>query len=204
MVHAELGDSGSNFIPKSHLFHNNTVEHVYTDLAKYCVGTPYCMCMLEHAGTTRRISNMPSWVPDWSYDPRYPLDSRLYQCAGDTTANVSLSQNGQKLHLKAITFDKINVLGPGVTYPDFILASTSLGNINNPDLVLIGLEEIAHTMCNQIHAKFGRYPGHGSGEGDLSDIISRPLTADRGFGDRRVTPEGVRFYKAFMSKYPRG
>jgi hypothetical protein len=70
---------------------NNTVEQTYTDLAKYCITTPDCMRMLEHAGTKRRITNMPTWVPDWSYRSRFPLDSRHYRAAGTTTPSASLS-----------------------------------------------------------------------------------------------------------------
>lgn len=75
---------------------SNTAEQVYTDLARYCVGTANCMRMLEHAGTKRQLSNMPTWVPDWSYQPRYPLDSRHYRCAGNTTVDVRLSRDGRK------------------------------------------------------------------------------------------------------------
>ncbi|KAI9775221.1 MAG: hypothetical protein M1839_001339 [Geoglossum umbratile] len=179
---------------------HNTVEQVYTDLAKYCIGTSDCMRMLEHAGTTRQIPNMPSWVPDCSYQPRYPLDSRLYRCAGNTTINVRISPDGRKLHLNALTFDKIIVLGPRVTYPDAVLTDSTAGDISDPGLILVGLGEIVYQMCNHIHRRFGRYPG----QGNLSDIISRTLTADRGLGDRRATPEDVQFYEAFTSQYPRG
>jgi hypothetical protein len=60
---------------------DNTVEQTYTDLAKYCISTSDSMRMLEHAGTKRQITNMPTWVPDWSYQPRFPLDSQHYRAA---------------------------------------------------------------------------------------------------------------------------
>jgi hypothetical protein len=45
---------------------SNTVEQVCTDLARYRIGCTYYIRTLEHAGMTRHISNMPSWVPKWS------------------------------------------------------------------------------------------------------------------------------------------
>src|SRR5205085_1046304 len=78
---------------------DHSVEMVYIDLAKYCIGTPYTMRLLEHASVTRKRSDLPSWVPDWSHYPRYPLDSRLYKCAGDTTPKASLSPDGKKVIL---------------------------------------------------------------------------------------------------------
>ncbi len=85
---------------------NNTVENTYTDLARHVISTGSdCMRMLEHAASTRQVTNMPSWVPDWSFQPRFPLDSRLYRAAGSTKCTARLFPCGQKIITKVLLFD---------------------------------------------------------------------------------------------------
>jgi hypothetical protein len=176
---------------------DHSVEQVYTELAKYCIGTPYIMRLLEHASTTRKRSGLPSWAPDWSHYPRYPLDSRLYKCAGDTTPKASLSPDGKKVILQGFTFDKVAVLGVLITYPHAVMEGPA-GPITDSNVIVIGLEELAYQMCEGARARFGRYPANE----DPNDIIWRTLTADRGWGDRRSTREDRKFYDAFRAQNP--
>ena len=117
----------------------NSVLHVYTDIAKHCIGTPNAIRLLHHAGTLSIVSNLPSWAPDWSIYPRYPLDDCLYQSAGQTNPQTALSPDGRKLHLPGLTFDKIMVLGIPVSYPHATM-NTGIGVVTD-ELLIIGLEE---------------------------------------------------------------
>jgi hypothetical protein len=180
----------------------NTVEQTYTDLARHCISTPDYMRMLEHAGTKRQITGMPTWVPDWSFEPRFPLDSRHYRAAGDTTCNASLSPCGQKIITKALFFDKIMSLGFEVAYPEYKLMNETFAG-EHPHGVTIVLEATCQRFCQVVKQRYNRNPGRNSDD-PLDQIISRTLTADRGFGDRRATPADVQFYRAFMNRYPPG
>jgi Heterokaryon incompatibility protein (HET) len=180
----------------------NTVQQTYTDLAKYCISTPDCMRMLEHAGTKRQITNMPTWVPDWSCRPRFPLDSRLYRAAGDTNPSASMSACGRKVITKAFPFDKIVIEGLQVSYPEFRVRESAFKDPLTHG-VLILLEELCQQFCQMVQTSSNRNPGQNPDE-PLDQIVSRILTADRGYGDRRANPDDVKFYRAFMECYPRG
>ena len=49
-----------------------TPQQTFKQVAQYCIGTKDAMALLEHAGTQKSYSGLPSWVPDWSTKGRYP------------------------------------------------------------------------------------------------------------------------------------
>lgn len=142
---------------------SNTVAEVYTAIARYLVSTSDCMRMLAHAGKSRNYAQLPTWVPDWSSEPRYPLDYRHYRGCGDTSPSVRLSDDGQKLHLKALTFGKIKVMSPKITYQTDILEDGPFESIvADTHLVLLALEEAMFQFWRFCQVEFGRFPGHGT------------------------------------------
>lgn len=182
----------------------NTVEQVYTDLAKYIIATPDCMKMLAHAGKSRHLPKLPSWVPDWSREDRSPLDYDLYRAAIDMTSDVRVSASGEMLHLKALPFGNVITASPAVDHSNLKIESNWLGGtdpifLGTEDL-LGGLEVAMDEFCNIIQTKVGRLPGPGTRE----DAIWRTMTADIGYGgNRRATAEDQKYYDAFMSQNPR-
>lgn len=179
---------------------HNTVAEVYTAIAKILIDSPDCMRMLSHAGISRNFPQLPTWVPDWSTEPRYPLDYRHYRSCGDTNAAVTISEDGRQLHLRGLLFGRIKVVSPRMEYLNNVIVDGPDGRtITEKHHVLIGLEETIYQFCRFSEMEHGRLPGLGT----ESEIISKTLTADRGMGDRRATPEDQKFYDNFAAQYPR-
>ncbi len=157
---------------------------------------------LEHAASTRQVTNMPSWVPDWSFQPRLPLDSRLYRAAGSTKCTARLFPCGQKIITKVLLFGQITLPGAQVSYPDYEIINNTFNASNHPHSVTLVLDAITTRFYKLAHQQWGRNPGRNPDD-PLDQIISRTLTADRRYGDRRATDADVSSYHAFKATYPR-
>ena len=110
------------------------------------------MSKLEHAETKRQITNMPTWAPGWSYRSRYPLDSRHYRAAGDTTPNTSVSPCSKKIITRAFLFDKITAVILEISYP-FKVDNGSFQNVSLQGTVIL-LKETCHQFCKRVQTRY--------------------------------------------------
>ena len=105
-----------------------TCEQVYTAVAKYMLLEAKDMCMLSCTGARKYGStlDLPSWVPDWNFlDWEYTTPSLAFTphfiFAGDSKANVSVTDDDRILRVEGCLVDKIvrlgtktrTILGPG-------------------------------------------------------------------------------------------
>jgi general stress protein 26 len=175
---------------------DNTVQKVYIDFAQHIIRSGEGMKLLYHAGTSRKIPGLPTWVPDWSFEPRNRIDETLYHTTGmldALPATISLSEDGSKISLSAIIWDVVGCVYHPLNYPEPGGPFGSFG-------LLTILENLIYTICEKLKLKHGRYPCNA----DLNDIIWKTLVVDRGWGTRRAGPEEQKAYGAFLETLPRG
>lgn len=178
---------------------NNTVQTVYTDFAQHLVRSGQGMKLLYHAGTSRKIPGLPTWVPDWSFEPRARLDDTIYHTTGmldALPASITLSEDGTRISLDALIWDMVDYVHHPLSHPE---PDGPFTGVQGFDLLSI-LEHSIYTICEKLKAKNGRYPCNA----DLNDIIWKTLVADRGWGTRRAGPEEQKAYDAFLETCPRG
>lgn len=89
---------------------SNTATDVYSAVALHAIQSENAIKLLEHAGIAQKLPNLPSWVPDWSFEPRHPDEIR------ETTHSPGISLNaiGTELTLRGSVIDQVLLVGePG-------------------------------------------------------------------------------------------
>ncbi|KAK7449574.1 hypothetical protein CaCOL14_013291 [Colletotrichum acutatum] len=97
---------------------NNTPDKVFTEVARLMIEAGHAVDLLHHAGINQGISNLPSWVPDWTVQSRSTLSTQLYHCMPNTSPKISTSAPGEapRLTVRGIILDRVNFVGPSWKY----------------------------------------------------------------------------------------
>ncbi len=189
---------------------SHTVQEVYKQFARQAVVSNERMMLLYNAGIDKRIPDLPSWVPDWSFQPAHRLDETLYKATGileAIPAAIALSEDGNKISLPAIGWDVIEGISiPYLRHEDNGESSTREDVTLNkyPRMssyqLLSCMEYALYDMCEHVRKKHNRYPCNA----ELNEVIWKTLIADRGWGDRRGGDVERKAYEAFLTTLPRG
>jgi hypothetical protein len=175
---------------------HTSAQQIYTEVAKYCIGTEDAIELLKYAGLTTHLPDLPTWVPDWSRKSRTALKSTLYKAAGSTAPSVSLLEGGSKISVRGIAFDLVAALSPAVAYPDGTISGVYSSPVSGSAAMII-LDECARQFYSLFQPMHTRYPTQES----LDEAILKTLTADRSWTNRRCTAEDRRYYQAWQAKY---
>ncbi|KAI3394521.1 hypothetical protein diail_2610 [Diaporthe ilicicola] len=91
----------------------NTTSKLFTQVASELISAGQIEDILNHAGVDQNISDLPSWVPDWTKQSRSTLPSHLYQCMGKTTSTASVSEGDgkPKLVMRGAIISRVNQVG---------------------------------------------------------------------------------------------
>lgn len=95
-----------------------TVAQVYTSLAIHLIQREKRLDILGHCTITDPTNGLPSWVPDWSVNNnqqpfgKYAPNAggtfvRVYNCSGDTLANVRFVEETRALVTKGLIVDNV-------------------------------------------------------------------------------------------------
>jgi hypothetical protein len=131
----ELLDDRSRSAIRMDYSEHTSAQQIYTEVAKYCIVTGDSIRLLDHAGVTTNLPDIPTWVPDWSRKSCTALDSTLYKAAGSTSTTLCLLECGSKISVRGIIFDfvaNVSLAYPEGT-PDDISTMFSASTIVNLD-----------------------------------------------------------------------
>jgi hypothetical protein len=191
----ELLDDRSRSAIRMDYSEHTSAQQIYTEVAKHCIVTGDSIRLLDHAGVTTNLPDIPTWVPDWSRKSRTALDSTLYKAAGSTSTTLCLLECGSKISVRGIIFDfvtNVSLAYPEGT-PDDISTMFSASTIVN-------LDDFARRLYGRNEPMRTRYPTQES----LDDAILKTITADTSWANRRCKTEDQRYYQAFQAKYGLG
>lgn len=164
---------------------SNSTAKTFTDFAESYIRSGRGIKLLEHAGIPQRVLDLPSWVPDWTFESQDPLHFEDYSCAGSTRASVTLSLQPGKIRVRGWKFGHIAVLGMSFSYPS--------------SCKVLAAETCAYIMCKSLADSKGYIRGE-----KFSDVIWRTLWLDRSCREgRRCNASDRRYYDAWLAKYPR-
>lgn len=91
---------------------SNTTANTFVNFAESCIRFGFGISLLEHADTPQKIQGLPSWVPDWSFEPRYQPDRfKGFSCAGSTEAHILLSDRAGRIHIRGWTIGNVWKVG---------------------------------------------------------------------------------------------
>lgn len=171
-----------------------TPQKTFKQAAQYYIGTKDAMALLEHAGTQKSYSDLPSWVPDWSTEGRCPLTSDLYRCGGSTAPSVTLREDGNTITVRGVLLDWILVLqlSVGSSYSD------GKPEEDEADIgTVLFIEQQARHICEGLYSSRDRFPN----AQEPGEVVWRLMTVDRAWEHRRMRPEDKHLYEAFLSYY---
>lgn len=101
-----------------------SVVNVYHDVAKFLLASTNRLDFLSYCRSKRRLTGLPSWIPDWS-----DTDKEPYPFLGSfsTTGGFSAAAhiNGLKLAARGSQFDCVKILGDTCKDSDFSPSFTS-------------------------------------------------------------------------------
>ena len=138
-IFALLGLVSDNINLRSWVDYNKKTELVYRDTAKYLLTQdtePLHILHFAGVGHPWSLSDLPSWVPDWSnppksssldHSPRYP---HRYDASGGRKHDPQLlfGATDNELHLQGITVDEVGII---VKYQNIFLNGTTDEDLDN-------------------------------------------------------------------------
>jgi hypothetical protein len=101
--------------------YHKSVSEVYISMAKYLLTRNYLVRTLPEAGIghVRKITDIPSWIPDWSSPPKVYRLSNIpnskqadYSSSGQTQAHIQLHEESNMITVRGICVDQIAKLAP--------------------------------------------------------------------------------------------
>ncbi|KAJ4213412.1 hypothetical protein NW757_014753 [Fusarium falciforme] len=180
----------------------NSAQDVFKAMARHMVRSGDGMSMLYYAGTRKNLPGMPSWVPDWSFEPYHRIDEGNYKTTGMLSvlpADISLSDDGDAISLSAILWDIVDFVHVAVSHPPD--PNDTLSSIAPFDFLTI-MENATHALCERLKSQHGRYPCNAA---SVEDVVWRTLVADAAWAEEGRAGDAERgAYDAFLSTQPRG
>jgi hypothetical protein len=160
-------------------------EQVYRSWAMHSIVNKRGLKLLSSAerGPNSKL-DLPSWIPDWSKQGgRNPLSGMGFEAAGETTAEVSISEDGRVLNVVGLTVDIIQRVG------SLVVGSWEKGPVDSnwseyEALVSASRDEIeCFKECDDIATASQPYP---SGE-NFTEAYARLMVCNQNFttGDFR-------------------
>ncbi|KAG9229980.1 heterokaryon incompatibility protein-domain-containing protein [Amylocarpus encephaloides] len=117
-VYAVVGISEAQDDPAFQVDYSRSIQAVYTDVVAYLIsrGSLNVICASHKYA---KLSDLPSWVPDWSVDI-WPCRSHLiepleHDASAGTKAKAHISPNQRILHASGFIFDTIQHVGGTLT-----------------------------------------------------------------------------------------
>jgi hypothetical protein len=181
---------------------NSTVD-VYKHVARCAIQFSDLKRLLPNAGISRRNPSLPSWVPDWSYEPREVINGSLFSCSGSKTEGDAYilpfdSSNWTKLVIRGAIIDKVSRTCPRWTpngereFPDIPLAE-GFGNVPTAVFLADRIIRLGYMAMD----KCGRYPNGDS----ISTALWQTLTCGMIRGEHRAMPSDEIHFDAFLECY---
>ena len=200
---------------------NNSATNLYIQIAKTCIQNGDGIQLLQHAGIDSvesaafrlragiadPVTDLPSWVPDWSQKPRHNFDHELYSCTRSTEPRIQLTDQLGELMVRGAIIDTVKMesiplrysvlssqcpkyhyykrMGPGFAFP---------GGTTDVEACR-GVYSMAIVLCDK-YCSNDIYPHHG---GDLT-LVGRTLIADSMQFAQRATsdtlnPSGTAYHR---------
>jgi hypothetical protein len=179
---------------------SNTIANTFVNFAESCIRSGFGMSLLEHAGTSQKIQGLPSWVPDWSFEPRYrPIPFKEFSCAGSTEAHISLSDRARRICIRGWTIGHVWMAGPAFGSLTHSAPIPSRPRIKTFSQDVAIQETIAYLWCKKLGDPECRF----FGDEDFSDVIWRTLWLDQNLFGERAKASDRKYYDAWLEKYPR-
>ncbi|KAK8029563.1 hypothetical protein PG993_010854 [Apiospora rasikravindrae] len=174
----------------------NTAAKLFTDVASKLVLSGFAGDLLHHAGVDQTITDLPSWVPDWTKQSRSTLPAHLYRCMGETTPSCSILEiEGDKprLRVRGVVIAQINLAGAPWKFYSHDPSDPSFGRFKNaPDVDIAPdpsfNDEDARNLIFNMSSSFEEeidFDERYSGE-DFQDALARTLVADVSWQGHRV------------------
>ena len=171
---------------------SNTVAKTFIDFAEFCILSGQAIRLLEHAGISQKVPGLPSWVPDWTFEPRYPMHYGNYHCAGSTKSSVSLTKELGKIRARGWTIGIVERLGPACSYPGgALMAPYPPISIDKGTIVLEGF---AYEICKMLADSNDCINGE-----HFSDVIWRTLLMDQNSTGSRCDDGYRRYYECWCA-----
>jgi hypothetical protein len=143
-----------------------STKQVYTNVVDYFLQTTKCLDVICDAISfptpTSSISFLPTWVPDWSQNPKVQSLSHLYRFAASGTTGAKFrfdNEHRNKLEILAIPLDIIGTrglaAGVGATDWDYLMAFVNWRSVLEKDLIyrrddLQSVHDAWHNFCSTI------------------------------------------------------
>ncbi|KAK1671239.1 heterokaryon incompatibility protein-domain-containing protein [Colletotrichum godetiae] len=172
---------------------NNTPEKVFTEVARIMIEAGHVVDLLHHAGIDQGITNLPSWVPDWTVQSRSTLSTQLYHCMPNTSSKISVSSSGEapRMTIRGMILDRLNFVGPSWKYYIHNKTDDTFNSFESaPDLEIPAFNDedsrnfILTFATVTVQDDFKeRYTDEG-----LDDALVRTLAMDRSWRGERIGP----------------
>jgi Heterokaryon incompatibility protein (HET) len=177
---------------------SNSTAKTFIDFAEFCIRHNLGILLLEQAGISQQTPDIPSWVPDWSFEPRYMPQSRYkgFHCSGSTEARITLSKEPRKIHASGWIIGDVRMLRFPCSYGDTV-SIPSCPQVKTFSQAVFVLETLANEWCDML-AEHGCF-----GEEDFSDVVWRTLWLDTNWYGERSIPGDRKYYEAWLAEHPR-
>ncbi|KXH34795.1 hypothetical protein CSAL01_00376 [Colletotrichum salicis] len=172
---------------------NNTPEKVFTEVARIMIQAGHAVDLLHHAGIDQGITNLPSWVPDWTVQSRSTLSTQLYHCMPNTLSKISVSGSGEapRMTMRGMILDRVTFVGPSWKYYIHNKTDDTFNSFESaPDLEIPAFNDedsrnfILTFATVTIQDDFKeRYADEG-----IDDALVRTLAMDRSWRGERIGP----------------
>jgi hypothetical protein len=174
---------------------SNTVADVYKQLARCAIEARELESLLLNAGISQTVAGLPTWVPDWSYEPRHMITSEDFTCSGpDLVAYILFSPtDSSKLTIRGAIVAKACPRWTPKKNRDLPDLPTA-GVVGTFTAVLMVVYHLISAGREALGTHGGLYP---NGD-DFSTAVWQTLICGSGWGERKADKT---HYEAFMECY---
>lgn len=173
---------------------DNTVNRLFIDVARKLVQAGLGHELLHHAGKDSKTPNLPTWVPDWTFQSRSTLNRDIYHCMGSTRPSIRLSEDDgprPKLVIRGIILSSIKFAGMAWRYYSHDDEQPNFASFQGkPDLEIPPFNDedgrnVILTMALIAAEDLGSAEKRYANEG-LPNAIARNLAADCSWRGQRI------------------